>query len=73
MAGLADIYKQVEAGTYDPFNLQPTETNTHTKPDGVYDADTYYQDGQGHRIAGIDAPEIPTKALKLQRLNRKIK
>ena len=68
MAGLADIYKQVEAGTYDPFNLQPTETNTYTKPDGVYDADTYYQDGQGYRIEGIDAPEIPTKALKLQRL-----
>jgi len=53
------------------FGETNTQDNTQNNTDQyIYDADTVYQNGQGYRIAGIDAPEMPKTALKADRLNK---
>jgi len=52
------------------FAEPTTQTNKYNTDTYIYDADTVYQDGQGYRIAGIDAPEMPKAALKADRLSK---
>lgn len=53
------------------FGKPNTQDNTQNNTGPyIYDADTIYQDGQGYRIAGIDAPEMSKAALKAERLNK---
>ena len=48
---------------------QETTPTTNTQSDPyIYDADTVYTNGQGYRIEGIDAPEMPSVETKAQRL-----
>lgn len=51
-------------------NTQSEYNNNNNNKQKIYDADTLYQDGIGFRIEGIDAPEMPTADLKLERLEK---
>ena len=52
------------------LNNTQSEYNNNNNEQKVYDADTVYQNGTGFRIEGIDAPEMPTVDLKLERLEK---
>jgi len=51
-------------------NNTPKQTNNSQY---VYDADTLYQNGNGYRVEGIDAPEMPSYALKQERIAKALK
>ena len=68
---MANYYEELMNRAYNVSPVESTTTqnnqneNTNVK---IYDADTAYSNGQGFRIEGIDAPEMPTTELKAERL-----
>ena len=68
MSNIYDTLLGVTTGNYNSAADSTTQNPTNNTK--IYDADTVYQNGEGYRIEGIDAPEMPTKDLKLDRLQK---
>lgn len=74
---MANYYEQIVNEAYEPNRLdtilnttqqsQNNSTNVNNEK-RVYDADTVYSGSDGYRIQGIDAPEMPSQEVKLDRL-----
>ena len=67
---MANYYEELMNSAY---NVRPVTTTTQNNQNenntvNIYDADTVYSNGEGFRIEGIDAPEMPTSDLKLERM-----
>lgn len=68
---MSNIYDTLLGVTTGNYNSAADSTAQNPINDTkIYDADTVYQNGEGYRIEGIDAPEMPTKDLKLNRLQK---
>lgn len=70
MANYEDIVNEAYEDKLSTTLLNNTQSEYNNNEQKIYDADTVYQDGIGFRIEGIDAPEMPTVDLKLERLEK---